>query len=70
MPPAPKASFEPSRLVVNVGILVGGAIGIFLSLSQNLDGVNAFLLTGFCSLLAVALFSYTEVFIIRPRNKK
>lgn len=69
MPPEKKRPYEPSRIVVNAGILAGGAVGIFITLSQSLNDVNGFLLTGLCALIAVAIFSYVEVFVIRPRRQ-
>lgn len=68
MPDQSKRSYEPSRLTVNAGVLFGGAIGVGATLWQQLDGVNAFLLTGFCATVSVAVFSYVEVFVFRTRQ--
>lgn len=63
-----KRWYEPSRLVVNMGILGGGAIGLLLTYILNLDEVEGFLLTGLCALIGVALLSYGEVFLFRRRS--
>ncbi len=64
----PKRRYEPSRVVVNMGVLLGGAVGLLLTWQLALDGVQAFLLTGFCALMGVTVLGYTEVFVIRPRR--
>lgn len=63
----PKRPYEPSRWVVNAGVFTGGIIGLLLTFQLQLDSVEAFLLTGFCALMGVAIFGYTEVFVVRPR---
>jgi high-affinity Fe2+/Pb2+ permease len=70
MPEQPRRPYEPSRVVVNAGVLIGGAVGILITFTQSLDSVAAFLITGLCSLIAVAIFSYVEVFVIRPRQQR
>lgn len=70
MPPQKKRPYEPSRGVVNAGVVVGGILGIMITVSQSLTDTNAFLITGFCCLATVALFSYFEIFIVRPRQKQ
>lgn len=61
----PKRRFEPSRMVVNLGVVVGGVVGLVLTTLLERDAFEAFLLTGFCALMGVALFGYTEVFVVR-----
>ena len=52
---------QPSRLVLNAGILIGGIIGFLIS-QNNDNAIAAFIITGICCLIGAALFSYAEVF--------
>lgn len=59
---------QPSRIVLNLGILTGGLVGLMVSLSRGADDGEAFLITGLCAIIGAGLFSYTEVFLFR-RNR-
>lgn len=52
---------QPSRFVLNAGILVGAAVGLLVSQARNADNLNAFVITAFCCLVGAAVFSYAEV---------
>lgn len=51
----------PSRLMLNLGIGAGGAVGFILQAQTASDDVQAFLITGGCALLGAFVFSYIDV---------
>ena len=61
---------QPSRLVLNVGILIGGLIGLSLSLFKELDSTQAFIITGICCLIGAGVLSYADVFFRRYQQSK
>ena len=61
---------QPSRLILNIGIVVGGLIGLILSLLRELDATQAFIITGVCCLIGAGVFSYAEVFFRRYQQSK
>lgn len=61
---------QPSRLILNMGILVGGLIGLILSLSREMDATQSFIITGICCLVGAGIFSYAEVFYRRYYQSK
>ncbi len=56
---------QPSRWVLNAGILVGGAIGFVISQMRGADNTEAFIITGLCCLVGAALFIYAEMWLRR-----
>ncbi len=57
---------QPSRLVLNLGILSGAVVGIFLS--QDAEMLNGFVITAVCCLIGAAVFSYAEVLLSRRQD--
>ncbi len=46
------------RPVINLAILIGGGVGYLLQDAMNLNNEGAFVLTGVCCLVAVALTNF------------
>ncbi len=51
----------PSRLMLNLGIVAGGAVGFIIQAQMDSDSVQAFLVTGVCAMLGAFVFSYIDV---------
>jgi hypothetical protein len=60
---------QPSRLVLNAGILTGAAIGFAIQYSIKADNYQSFLITAICAMVSAAIFSYTELFVRRYRHR-
>lgn len=61
---------QPSRIILNAGILTGGLIGFILSIQGELDATQSFMITGICCLIGAGVFSYSEVLFRRYRQSK
>lgn len=59
---------RPSRLVLNLGILAGAAVGFLIQSSLDSDNVQSFLITGGCALLGALVFSLAEIGLRRRRQ--
>ncbi len=61
---------QPSRFILNAGILTGGLIGFIISVQGELNATQSFMITGVCCLIGAGLFSYGEVFFRRYQQSK
>lgn len=52
---------SPSRLMLNLGIVAGGALGFMVQAQRASEAVEAFLITGGCAMLGAFIFSYIDV---------
>jgi hypothetical membrane protein len=61
---------RPSRIILNAGIIIGGLVGLTLSLLSDSDDIQAFIVTGICCLIGAGIFSYGEVMFRRYQQSK
>lgn len=52
---------QPSRLMLNTGILVGGLVGFIIQSQAGADDLQAFIITGVAALLGAFLFSIIDI---------
>ena len=61
---------RPSRIILNAGIIIGGLVGLILSLLKESNDIQAFIVTGICCLIGAGIFSYGEVIFRRYQQPK
>jgi hypothetical membrane protein len=61
---------RPSRFILNAGIIIGGLVGLTLSLLSDSDDIQAFMVTGVCCLIGAGIFSYSEIIFRRYQQSK
>ncbi|MCI0710114.1 MAG: hypothetical protein L0154_08120 [Chloroflexi bacterium] len=57
----------PSRLMLNVGIIIGGAIGFFIQNQRGSDAIEAFLITGGCAMVGALILSLIDIYVLQKR---
>jgi hypothetical protein len=55
--------------MLNVGIILGGAIGFYIQNQRASDALEAFLITGGCAMAGALILSLIDIYFLQKRAR-